>query len=488
VAAPFLHRGVVEGFYGRPFVHADRTWLLDRMAGWGMNTYVYAPKDDPYHREQWRVPYPEAERAALGRLVEHGARHGIRVGLAIAPGLSIAYASAGDRETLLEKVADFVALGARFLCLALDDVPSRLVHAEDRARYASLAEAHVDLAHAVQGSLPADATLWLVPTDYAGTADSDYLRTLGTGLAPGIEVGWTGRSVVSPEIRLDEAAARARCLGRRLLVWDNYPVADGPMRNALHLGPYTGRAPDLHEHVSGVLLNPMELCRASTVALATASAYLRDPAGYDAESAWREAVQEAGAGSCEAFADFAAAHRFSALAPLDRDDAIESALGRLRTAIDEGAQPDARETVETLRRLLAARAGAPDTLREGLADRALLEEIEPWLRSHASETRKMQEAVDLLAVLVEEAPAMQVALAFFRMEGRMTRVDPASRVSYGPRRIVHPQLESLEDEGARFGDDPVLFVDHCLTEAVVRYAEGLALDRLGGRRGPSDRS
>ena len=50
-------RGVVEGFYGVPWQHEDRLWLLERMRGWGMNTYVYAPKDDPFHLARWRVPF-----------------------------------------------------------------------------------------------------------------------------------------------------------------------------------------------------------------------------------------------------------------------------------------------------------------------------------------------------------------------------------------------------------------------------------------------
>jgi tetraacyldisaccharide-1-P 4'-kinase len=53
--------------------------------------------------------------------------------------------------------------------------------------------------------------------------------------------------------------------------------------------------------------------------------------------------------------------------------------------------------------------------------------------------------------------------------------------SYGPRRAVYPQLVSHDDDDARFGDDPVLFLDRCLAEEVVRFAEARALDRLSGR-------
>ncbi len=479
--SPFAYRGVVEGYYGPPFAHADRLWLLERMADWRMNTYVVAPKDDPLHRDRWREPYPSAALADFEALVRHGADRGVRVGFAIAPGLSIEYASEADRLALREKLDAFASLGARFFCLALDDVPSELVHAGDRECFASLAHAHVDLAHAVAKWLPADATLWLVPTDYAGTADSAYLETLGSELDADVEVGWTGRSVVSPEIRSDEAARRAACLGRRLLVWDNFPVNDGPMRNALHLGPYTGRDAGLADHLSGLLLNPMEHARASAVGLGAAAAWLEDPAGYDPELAWEASARASGEGAADAFVRFARGHRFGALSPDDRDAEVEASFEALVAALDGGAADPARAAIERLREQLDARKQAAEALREHLADRTLLAEIEPWIDSHATETRIMREAVDLLSVLVDGAPAMQVVLAFFRMEGRLTRIAPAARSSYGPRRHVYPQLASLEDEHAHFGDDPVLFLDRCLSDELVRKAETLALERLGGR-------
>ncbi len=42
--------GVIEGFYGQPWTQAERFELFDWMASWGLNTYLYAPKDDLKHR------------------------------------------------------------------------------------------------------------------------------------------------------------------------------------------------------------------------------------------------------------------------------------------------------------------------------------------------------------------------------------------------------------------------------------------------------
>lgn len=467
----------MEGYYGREYTHADRLWLIEHMAAWGMNVYVYAPKDDPLGRDEWRTPYGEEAMREFEQLVAHGDELGVRVGFALSPGLSIEYSSRGDVAALEQKYLAFESLGARFLCLALDDVSSELAHTADRERYASLAEAHVDLATKLCDAIDPETTLWLVPTDYAGSGHSDYLETLGAGLPARVEIAWTGRTVVSPEITRQEAAARAASVGRRLLIWDNVPVNDGPMRRVLHLAPYVGRAPELPEHISGVLLNPMEIPHASAITLRCAAAYLNDPAGYDPETTWRDAIQEMGAGAAEPLEAFALAHRFSALTPDDRDRELEAVFTAIRRGFEDGptANEELKRPLAQMREVIERRLEAAAAVRENLRDRQLLDEIEPWLEAHHGETERIAAAVDLLESLAFDPPGLQRALAFFRMEGRLTRIPPSSHVSFGPRRAVYPQLVSLGDRSARFGADPVLLVDRSLSEEIVRFAERMAL-------------
>lgn len=464
---------MVEGFYGPPWSHADRCWLVERIGSWGMNRYVYAPKDDPLHRAEWRTPYPTGKLREFAELIEIGARAGVDVGFAVSPGLSITYADAADRAALAAKYASFRELGARFFALTVDDVPAQLVHEADRAAFPSLAAAHVGLAHGVAEAIGPEATLWLVPTEYVATEPTAYLEELGLTLDPAIEVGWTGRTVVSPTIEAAEARARSATLRRPLLVWDNAPVSDGPMRAMLHLGPYLGRDPDLTASVCGALLNPMELAHASAVMLRTAADQLASPASYDAEVSWARAVEELGAGAPAAFRTFARAHRFSALAPEDRDAEVESAWSALRGAI-EGRGPVTSE-LSALRALLGERLRAADALRADLSDRALAAEIEPWLTAHHDETRRMAAALDLLATLASDASRFHRALALLGFEGRLSRIPTASVASYGPRRVVYPQLVGMREDSAGFGADPVLYRDLCLADEIVRFAEDLAL-------------
>lgn len=475
----FVHRGVVEGFYGPPWSQASRLWMIERLGRWGMNRYVYAPKNDPLHRDRWREPYPAVSVRDFAALLDHGAKHGVTVAFALSPGLSIRYSSAKDVALLAGKFKGFVELGARSLALLLDDVPSHLVHEEDRRAFRSLGDAHVALAGKVQEALGPDVTWWLCPTDYLGTASSEYLETLGVGLGPEIEVGWTGRTVCSPSILRSEASARAAALRRRLLIWDNVPVSDGPMRFMLHLGPYGRRDADLAQFVSGVLLNPMQHAHASAVAIRTAAVYLADPQRYDPERAWQEALAEVGEGAPRAFATFAQAHRFSPIWDQHRDRVLEDGLAELRSALAVG---DVRAPLEALRLLCAERLAVGDEIRKGLVDRDLVEEIEPWLEAHGAESRRIQWALDAVAGLVGDGTPASRVTAVFGLELRLGSEAEPRHVSYGPRRVLYPQLTSMFDHDMGFGADPALVRGRCLADDFVALAEELALERLGPRR------
>src|SRR5262245_22210526 len=65
----FQRRGIVEGFFGPLWSMAHRKAMFKFGAVRGMNTYLYAPKDDPYHRERWTEPYPRNQWRALLQLI-----------------------------------------------------------------------------------------------------------------------------------------------------------------------------------------------------------------------------------------------------------------------------------------------------------------------------------------------------------------------------------------------------------------------------------
>ena len=86
-ATPILLRGIVEGFYGTPWTFEDRADLIKFSGKHKLNAYIYAPKDDPYHRNKWREPYPEDKIKDLKDLISIGEKNKVRFIFAVSPGL-----------------------------------------------------------------------------------------------------------------------------------------------------------------------------------------------------------------------------------------------------------------------------------------------------------------------------------------------------------------------------------------------------------------
>jgi hyaluronoglucosaminidase len=283
-------RGVIEGFYGPPWSHAERLDLIGFCGREGLTTWVHAPKDDPFHRARWRDPYPEAELAGLGELVAECGRNGVDFTYALAPGLDVDYGDERELATAVGKCEQVRSVGVRAFHLLWDDVE----HRHDPGQSGTLqAEWSNRFAEAVQPESP----LVVCPMGYAGTGDSPYRRGFGSTLAAGIVVYWTGPEVVSLAIAREELDAAARRFhGHELLLWDNYPVNDWE-RTTLFLGPLRGRDPRLAdgERLLGTVANAMVQCVPSKLALATVADWARDPHRYDPLVSYERALRAYGA-------------------------------------------------------------------------------------------------------------------------------------------------------------------------------------------------
>jgi protein O-GlcNAcase / histone acetyltransferase len=106
-----FYSGVIEGFYGRPWQPDQRLQLLGRLRDWGLNSFMYAPKDDRKHRAFWRALYSDSEAENLRKLVSACTERKIQLIYAIAPGLDIRYSSDADAAALHAKLAQVHKMG-----------------------------------------------------------------------------------------------------------------------------------------------------------------------------------------------------------------------------------------------------------------------------------------------------------------------------------------------------------------------------------------
>jgi protein O-GlcNAcase/histone acetyltransferase len=293
---PFIC-GVVEGFYGRPWSGAQRLKLFNWMKSWGMNTYLYAPKDDLKHRLFWRELYSESEAAELRDLIRECRAKGLRFIYAIAPGLDLSYANRKDMARLRRKADHVIDLGCRDFTLAFDDVEP-VLSKEDAKTFATLADAQSvvtnDFLKHVRGRIP-DASLCFCPTHYCERMSgpvrhSDYLKQLGKCLDSTIQIFWTGPEIVSETINVDSIRVLERVLRRKPLLWDNLHANDYDLRR-IYLGPYSGRPLEARDAVAGILSNPNCEFEANYIPLRTLAMYAQADDEWNPRRAFRAALE-----------------------------------------------------------------------------------------------------------------------------------------------------------------------------------------------------
>lgn len=291
-ASAFLS-GYIEGYYGRLLGFDERLGIARKLREIGAGHYLYAPKEDLYHRRAWREPYPASWRAEFRDFVARSGKLGVTVVPGVAPGLSYRYHKREDFRALARKLVSLTDLGCREAALLMDDIPVALPEA-DRNAFRSLGEAHGLILQELWPLLRKRGLrrLWFCPTVYSdffapeGLARSAYLEDLALFLEPGIELLWTGRAIVSPDYRARDLAPLRRATGVHPVIWDNL-YANDYCPGKIFLGPFAGRAPWLRKACAGMLLNPTGLYHTDLFLLDVFGGFLK---GKPPLAAWKKAL------------------------------------------------------------------------------------------------------------------------------------------------------------------------------------------------------
>ncbi len=279
-------RGVVEGFYGTPWSQEDRLSQFDFYAKNKMNVYIYGPKDDPYHRDKWRQPYPEEEAARLKVLLDAAHKNGVNFYWAIHPGVDIKWTEA-DRDAMMNKLEVMYQLGVRSFAVFFDDIWGEGTKADKQAELLNYINTNFVKA---KGDI---SPLVMCPTEYNRSWANEkggYLRTLGSDMDKSVEIMWTGNTVVHTIDKESMQWINER-IQRKGYIWLNFPVSDF-VRDHILLGPTYGNGLDIAEDLSGFVSNPMEHAESSKIALYSIADYTWNMEAYDYMSSWDKAIKD----------------------------------------------------------------------------------------------------------------------------------------------------------------------------------------------------
>ncbi len=277
--------GIIEGFYGRPWTPKQRHDLIGKLASESLNTYVYAPKFDSYHRLNWRIPYPPATLKHFQSLIKRRQQKKVGIILSISPGLSI---KKNDKAILRQRFQDLKDIGATGMALLMDDIPWEEADPDF----------HSELVQMLMNDIGGNISWFFCPTIYSGYHLSieknarEYLTTIGKLIPTECRIFWTGNTVISRTIDASDLRPVQQMLNRKPLIWDNFPANDYVPANSFFPGPITGRSANLLTSCSGLLINPSENYSASLANMYTLAEWIKNPQTYDPTQAFASALSK----------------------------------------------------------------------------------------------------------------------------------------------------------------------------------------------------
>lgn len=371
-----VDRGLVEGYYGNPYSHADRLKMFEFFGQNKMNVYIYGPKDDPYHKAQWRVPYPAAEAAKMVQLVTTARKNNVQFVWAIHPGSDIQWTKA-DSVALKTKFEAMYNLGVRAFSVFFDDIGGI---GTDPTRQANLMNYLDD--EFVQKKSDV-APLILCPTQYnRGWASGTYLSILGTVMHKNVRIMWTGNSVVDMINKTDMDWINGQ-ISRNAYIWLNYPVTDYCIDHLL-MGPTYGNDLNIATQLSGFTSNPMEYAEASKVSLYSIADYTWNMPAYDAQASWLRgltALMPQNAASfkvfCENNVDLGSTYH--GLRRVNESAPFKIVGDAFMTAYNKGTY--STEQADLLAAQFQSFRDASANLMASTTNAPLIVEIKPWLQS-----------------------------------------------------------------------------------------------------------
>ncbi|MBO5410959.1 MAG: beta-N-acetylglucosaminidase domain-containing protein [Clostridia bacterium] len=404
----FEVRGYIEGFYGTPWEHGKRLEMLQLMSSYGMNTYYYAPKDDPYHRSRWSELYPENEIGNLMELVGFCNANFIDFAYCIAPGQSMKYSNEEDFEKLCCKVKQLYDIGVRTFGLLVDDIPENLYYEEDKAAFDGEAvNAHIVLSNSLNAflaSLSPDCCLTVCPLQYHGKGNEYYISKLGRGIDGDISLFWTGRNICSQEITVSEAVIFADSTNRKPLYWDNFPVNDAEMYNEMHLGYISGRDPELYRYSKGIISNTMQYAMSSKIPLLTVCDYLWNPVAYEGFESWKKAIEIVFGAEAQLIMPFADNLLTSCL-KVENSPMLNAALAKAEQSFFAG---DIGGAMGAVVGYMSALDECCEYLRT--VDNPVVSELKPWVEKQFIALDLIKAAASLLLDNSDESRAAVAAL------------------------------------------------------------------------------
>ncbi|MFK9093032.1 beta-N-acetylglucosaminidase domain-containing protein [Bacillus salipaludis] len=379
-------RGFIEGYYGIPWSNEDRMSLMKFGGKFKMTSYVFAPKDDPFHREKWAEVYPPEKLAEIKEMAEVGNENKTRFVWTISPLAEVAKISqtGGDpmlklqenTDKMLAKFEQLYDVGVRQFGVLGDDV-------------GSLPRDYViALMHSVSDWAKAKGDVYDIlycPASYNSSWawNPAELNAYEQGFDKNIQIFWTGSTTCAPIVQSTIDTFKTRSNGgverRDPLFWLNWPVNDVDM-SRVFLGKGEMLQPGI-KNLAGAVTNPMQEAEASTVALFAIADYTWNTETFNAQKSWEDGfnyIEPDAAAELHTLAKHMSDADPNGLKLSESED-IKSLLDSITSKVNNGSslKDSAPEAVAELQKI----ADAANGFLAKTKNEKLKKELEPFVKA-----------------------------------------------------------------------------------------------------------
>lgn len=268
--ADVVSRGFIEGYYGSPWSTEDRVELMKWSGYYKLNSYFYAPKDDPKHNAKWRELYtPEEIETKIKPLAKAGNESKCRFVFALHPYMRdathpdpIRYDSEAnyqaDLKVMQDKFAQVIDAGVRQIAILADDAPN--VGSENYIR--TLNDMTNWLKEKQQTYPDLKIILPFCVQEYMHQGEAYFAN-----FPENVQIVMTGGKVFG-EASQSFTNNFTNRVGRGPYLWINWPCTDNSRKHLIMGGNDTFLHPNVDpSKVEGIVLNPMQQSEPSKVAI-----------------------------------------------------------------------------------------------------------------------------------------------------------------------------------------------------------------------------
>lgn len=261
--ADVASRGFIEGYYGNPWSTEDRINLMKWGGYYKLNSYFYAPKNDPKHNAKWRELYTEEELNTLIRpLAEAGNASKCRFVYALHTFMYNPVRFDGnyqaDLKAVQDKLAQVIDAGVRQVAILADDAGN--VGGNNYNKF--LTDMTAWLAEMKKIYPDLKQTLPFCPQEYMYNGQAYYKN-----FPENVQVVMTGGRVWG-EVNQNFTNTFTNNAGRGPYMWINWPCTDNSKSHLIMGGYTTFLHPGVDPaKIQGIVLNPMQQSEPSKVAI-----------------------------------------------------------------------------------------------------------------------------------------------------------------------------------------------------------------------------